>query len=218
MDMHIDSDKKRLIIIGVAALAVIALGWFLISRIEGPLPEVTTFQGKSFAFTYPRTYDLQEYATGVVTLSRVEASGPMPVVGVVRYKSDPDVALPPSFDAFAKRQAANLCGSDQAETVTCGNPVAEPVTTDTGLTGTKLSLTLTRKNLATGAATTTPFGPIYVFDTTAPATVDSPLRYQGIFIYPALNSVLAASTTPELVDQVMNSLTIPGKGVATTTP
>ena len=129
-----------------------------------------------------------------------------------RYQSDPDEAAPASFDAFMKRQAGALCGADgPTESISCTQVGVTPTTTANGLSGQMLNLTLVRKNLKTGTTTSTTYGPMYVFNTTEPATADAPLRYTGIFVYPALSAFIdQGTTTPALMDQIMSTLMLTG--------
>lgn len=203
-------DRKTLIIGAVLLLVIIAGIGFAVSEIDGPVADDTQFLGNDFSFTYARAYQLQEPDGGVVVLGKEDETGFNPLLGVVRYKSDPQSPLPASFDAFVKTQARHLCGSDgPIEDVKCSNPQAEPYTTASSTAGLKLSMTLTRTNLTSGTTTTSTYEPLYAFNVTQPATVERPLRYEAVFVYPTLQAVLAGTSTPALMDQVMNSLAIP---------
>lgn len=205
-------DKKRLLILGGAVLLLIAavLFWREYEDTDGwaPLPEETAYQGSEFSFSYPRGYSLQEYARGVVSLGTKTDDTRTSLVEVVRYRHDPDVATPASFQAFVNRQALALCGSDDATfIISCSNPVATSTEFGGEYEGSALTLTMTRTNAA-GETTREDFGPIYVFNTTPEVTAEDPLRYEAIFVYPSLEAVRAGTSTPALVEQVARSIVI----------
>lgn len=211
------TQKHRLFIrIGIVVLILIGTA-YLTRDLWIPLPDDTTYQDSGFSFTYPRVYDAKDYDAGTVIVGETLDNAFNPLVEVVRYESDRDVALPATFDAYVKNQAQALCGSDGAESITCTNAIATPYTSAQGLTGQEFSLTLNRKNLETGITATSTFGPVYVFNTTRP--LENPtdaLRYRAVFVYPSFASVTSASTSPALLTQVIDSLLIP-TGVSTTT-
>jgi hypothetical protein len=96
------------------------------------------------------------------------------------------------------------------ESITCTQVGVTPYTSPKGLSGQMLDLTLVRKNLKTGTTTSSTYGPFYVFNTTATATPDAPLRYTAIFVYPrSLLSVDEGTTTPALMQQIIGSLALP---------
>ena len=140
----------------------------------------------------------------------------MPGVQVVRYTNDPDSPRPPSYDVYLQRQVVALCGSDSAETIVCKGGAWEPYTSPTGLEGKRSTLTMTRTNLTSGTTTESTYGPITAFDVTQEPTIEDPLRYQAVFVYPALATVLTNSTSTELMDEILNTLTL-GRN-STTTP
>jgi hypothetical protein len=198
----------------VAIGLIIILGGGLIYLTQGylhPLPEVTTFKSKHYSFDYPRSYSAHEYASGVVSVGVMKGDALTPYTEVTLYQSDPDQKTPPSFDTFVKVQAGALCGSDSpVESVTCTQIGVTPYTNANGEDGSKLDLTLIRKNLKTGTTTSSTYGPFYVFNTTkAPATGES-LRYAAIFIHPSLSTFLSGTTTPELEQQIVSTLKVPG--------
>lgn len=196
----------------IAGAIVVVIGAFLLTLAYDalkPLPDNTEFKSRYFSFMYPRTYNAEEYAAGVVSLGIPNDEGLNPLIEVTRYQSDPDTALPKDFDTFMKRQAGAVCGADgPTESISCTQVGATPYTSPKGISGQKLDLTLVRKNLKTGTSTSSTYGPFYVFDTTASSTPDSPLRYSAIFVYPALPAFLSGTTTPALMDQVMSTFTL----------
>lgn len=214
--MTLTPRQKLLIGIGAAVL-VVGTAIYLSRDFWIPLPDNTTYNDSNFSFVYPRVYDTKEYNSGAVIVGETADSVFSPLVEVVRYESDRDVALPATFDLYVKKQAQALCGSDGLESVTCTNVVATPYTSAQGIAGQELSLTLNRKSLETGVTATSTFGPVYVFNTTRP--VEDPLdtlRYRAVFVYPSFASVISASTSPALLAQVIDSLTL-SNGVSTTT-
>jgi len=214
--MTLTQNPQLLIRIAIVVLIVIGIA-YLSRDLWNPLPDDTTYQDSGFSFTYPRLYDANDYDAGTVIIGETIDDTFSPLVEVVRYESDRDVALPATFDAYVKKQAQALCGSDGAESITCTNVVATPYTSAQGLIGQELSLTLTRKSLETGSTATSTFGPVYVFNTTRP--IEEPtdtLRYRAVFVYPSFASVITGSTSPALLTSVIDSLTIPN-GVSTTT-
>jgi hypothetical protein len=193
------------IIVVVAGIAILMLGY----QHFKPLPETTEFKGRYFSFTYPRIYNAQEYAPGVVSIGTKNDAGLDPLVEVTRYGSDPDSALPKSFDTFMKLQAGVLCGADgPIESIACTEIGVTPYTSPTGLSGQMLNLTLIKKNLKTGTTTNETYGPFYVFNTTNPATTDTPLRYSGIFIHPSLAAFLSGTTSPAIMQGVLSTFTL----------
>jgi hypothetical protein len=206
MPKNLKLSKKQLIIGAVVIIAALVL-YFVLTR-PGPLPEDTTYKGADVSFSHPRTLKSEEYDSGVVTIGTTTPEGYLPLINVVRYQNDRDVALPASFNAFVTRQAAALCGSDNSiESITCSAPVFEPYTSVVqSVDGQKLTLTMTRRNLETGAVTTSDYGPIYVFDISKEPDVDETRRYRAVFIYPALAAVLKEVDTTALLDQIMGTL------------
>jgi hypothetical protein len=197
----------------IAAAVVIILGLLIVFGFDAlkPLPETTALKTRYYTFNYPRTYDTQEYAPGVVSVGHKNGQVLIPDVEVNRYQSDPQAALPKDFDTFMKLQASALCGTDAStESVTCTEVGVTPYTSPKGFDGQKLDLTLVRKNLKSGTTTSNTYGPFYVFNTTSTSTVttDNPLRYSAIFVYPALSAFLDGTTSPALMDEIMNTLTI----------
>lgn len=208
---------RRKLIAGIAA-AVLLVGTvlFLTEDTWLPDPANVSYRDQNFSFDYPREYKIDEFARGTVIIGDRESDVFNPLVEVILYQSDPDAALPVNFDAFMNRQAQALCGSDSIEKITCSNVVAAPYTSSQGLLGQQLSLTLTRENLESGTTTTEIFGPVYVFNTTRYVQDSAALRYRAIFVYPSFTSIVAGSTSPELLTKVLDSLTIPG-GISTVT-
>lgn len=201
--------------IAIAIVLILGAGLLYIIFGHGPLPDMTTFKTKYFSFEYPRTYAAQEYSSGVVSLGTKNGEVVVPAVEVNRYQNDPDEKTPASFDAFMKRQAGALCGADgPVESITCTQVGVTAYTSPKGLSGAKLDLTLVRKNLKTGTTTSSTYGPLYVFNTTPIPTPDAPLRYTAIFVYPALSAFLEGTTTPALMQEVLDTLIIPS-GVST---
>ncbi|HRH55984.1 MAG TPA: hypothetical protein PK609_03945 [Candidatus Paceibacterota bacterium] len=214
--MTLTSKHKLLIGIGIVVVAALAL--YFTQDLWKPLPDNTTYHDSAFSFEYPRSFSAEEYAPNAVGISSVNENGTTPLVQVIRYQSDPDSALPASFDAYVERQALALCGSDgPVEDLSCSDLVRTPYTSAQGHEGQELSLTLLRTNLESGTTTTETFAPLYVFNATRP--VEDPedkLRYRALFVYPAFSSVVGGNTSPELLAQVIDSLVIPN-GVSTTT-
>lgn len=209
---------RRKLIAGIAA-AVLLVGTvlFLTEDTWLPDPANVSYRDQNFSFDYPREYKTQEFARGTVIVGDKQSNIFTPLVEVIVYQSDPDATLPPTFDTYMNRQALALCGSDSVEKITCSNIIATPYTSSQGLLGQELSLTLTRENLESGTSTTETFGPVYVFNTTRfVADPADTLRYRAIFVYPSFASVVAGSTSPELLTKVLDSLTIPG-GISTVT-
>jgi hypothetical protein len=206
------AKKYRLII---ASIIVVVGGILLFiwgyNKLQ-PLPELTEFKTSYFHFIYPRAYTAKEYAPGVVSIGNQDNDGINPLVEVVRYQSDPDIALPATFDAFMKRQAAALCGADgPIESISCTQVGVTPYTNPLGVKGNKLDLALVRTNLRSGTTTNSTYGPIYVFDTSgsrASSTPEDPFRYSAIFIYPSLSAFINLGTTsPQILNEVVNSYT-----------
>lgn len=197
--------------------AVVVAGVVLVATqlFKAHVPDITNFITSEYSFTYPRTFSTEEYAPGVVSIGHQRPPyGLVPFVDVNIYKSDPQSKLPSSFDAFAKAQAAELCGSDDSvASITCTQKSVAPYTSAEGLIGTKMELTATFKNLKTGTTTSSTYGPLYVFDTTASATREAgaPLRYSGVFVYQSFTAFLAGTSSPALLNQVVDTLTLPTK-------
>jgi len=198
--------KKYRYIIAVAVLILAGIGIILLTH--QPLPETTNFKSGPFSFSYSRGYDVNEYASGVVSVGHGNKQIFSPLVEVDRYQSDPDEALPASFDVFMKKQAAALCGADgPKESISCTQVGVADYTSAKSLVGKQLTLTLVKKNLSTGTTTSESYGPMYVFNTTASSTPDSPLRYSAIFVYPSLAAFLAGTSSPALEQQIVDTLT-----------
>lgn len=208
---------KHTLLIGIGAVILIAAALFFTQDLWKPLPETTTYRDGDFSFVYPRVNSTDEYDSGAVAVGTSGDAGFAPLVEVIHYQSDPDSPLPATFDAYVRKQALALCGSDgPIENLTCTDAVITPYTSAQGLEGQELSLTLVRTNLESGTTTTETFAPLYVFNLTRP--VEDPeetLRYGALFVYPAFSSVASGSTSPELLAQVIDSLLIP-RGVSTT--
>lgn len=205
--------KYRFWIVGAI---VLVLGGFLLDwgyEEFKPLPDNTEFKARLFNFSFPRVYNAEEYATGVVSIGMRSTSSPDgldPLIEITKYQSDPDTARPADFNTFMKRQASALCGADgPSESVACTEVGITAYTSPTGISGQKLDLTLIRKNLKTGTSTTSTYGPMYVFNTSkASSTPGANYRYSAIFIYPSLAAFLSGTTSPALMDQVLATFTI----------
>jgi hypothetical protein len=175
-----------------------------------PVPDDTTYHDVGYSFTYPRLYHISEYGIGVASLGRPFGDTYTPLVEVVQYDSDPDVALPKSYDAFVMKQAIDICGSDSSvESITCTATSTTRYTSAQGLSGKELMLTLTRKNLVTSTTTKMAYGPFYGFNMTPKPTKDSPLRYRVLLVYPSLEAFVAGTSSPKLLQTVIDSLVIP---------
>ncbi len=197
--------KKYRYIIAVAVLIVAGIGIILLTH--QPVPDNSDFKGGPFSFSYPRTFDVNEYAEGVVSVGHGNSNLFSPLVEVDRYQSDPDEKLPATFDDFMKRQAAALCGADgPKESVTCTQVGTSAYTSKQGLVGQMLNLTLVKKNLSTGTTTNATYGPMYVFNTTASSTDGDPMRYSAIFVYPSLAAFMAGTSSPALEQQIVDTL------------
>jgi len=214
--------KNRKLFIGIAGVllvaAVIFIGTLIYDELKPPSTDTAVFQSSIFSFAYPRTYALKESSTGAANIgSQPEEGEFMPMVQVVRYTNDPDSPRPPSYDVYLQRQVVALCGSDSAETIVCKAGTWEPYTSPTGLEGQRSTLTMTRTNLTSGTTTESTYGPITAFDVTQEPTIEDPLRYQAVFVYPALESVITGTTSTELLDEILGTLTL-GRPIVTTTP
>jgi hypothetical protein len=200
---------RRIALAVLILIPIVAIGWYFLAK-DGPLPDNSTFTSNVFSFSYPRAGALKEYSAGAVAIGNEDKDEVFtPLVDVVRYRSDLDVAAPPSFEAFAKKQALFLCGSDADEQVTCSNASSTAYTSPNGYQGLKIAMTITRKNLKSGTTTAATFEPIYAFNTTPPAKAGEAVRYEGVFVHHSLSAVLSAAVSPELLDLVVNSLRIP---------
>lgn len=200
-------EKNRFLIAGVIVVIVGVILLIMGYQAFKPLPDNTDLKTRFFSFSYPRIYDVEEYAPGVVTLGHDKGDAFEPLVEINRYQSDPESALPASFDAFMKRQAAALCGADSSiESVICTEVGVTAYTSPKGAVGQKLGLTLVRKNLKSGTTTSSTYGPMYVFNTTDTSTTTT--RYSGIFIYPSLAAFLNGTTSPAIMDQVLNTFVL----------
>ncbi|CAN5689982.1 hypothetical protein BH11PAT2_BH11PAT2_04370 [soil metagenome] len=208
--MNLSKTQKRQI--GAVLLIFILISIFASKRHWGPVPDNTTYHDVGFSFTYPRIYHLDEYAIDVASIGKPFGDTFTPLVEVVRYQSDPDSKLPPTYSDFIKNQALNLCGADgSTESITCTKADAKPYTSAKGLSGQELTLTLVRKNLKTATTTSTNYGPIYVFNTTPQPATGDPFRFQALFAYPSLAAFVGATSSPELLQKVVDTLVIPGK-------
>jgi hypothetical protein len=198
------------IIVVVIGITLLVLGYQALA----PLPDNTDFKNRYFSFSYPRSYNVTEYAPGVASIGSTTPVGFDPLVEIVRYQSDPDVALPVNFDAFMKRQAAALCGADgPVESISCTEVGVTPYISLTGIEGQALNLTMIHKNLRSGTTSSSIYGPVYVFNTsetrTATTTPDNPYRYSALFVYPSLPTYLTkGTTTPQLLKQILDTLTV----------
>lgn len=211
MDMHI--EKRQAYALGAIIILILAAGgWYLYTHRQGPLPDTSMYRGRSFNFIYPRIDEFKEYTSTAVSVGKQVKDVYDPAVEVVLYKNDPDTALPASYEAFVQKQALALCSSDgPAEELSCSAPLSETFVTRSGVTGEKRSFTLTRTNLTSGTTTTMTFAPVYTFNRSTAATADSPLRYAAVFVYPSVPGMLAGTASSQLIDQIVNSLTLPGE-------
>src|ERR1700754_4754735 len=135
----------------VAAVLVIILGIGLAYLTWGylhPLPAITSFKSSHYSFDYPRMYTAREYASGVVSIGIAKGDTLTPYTEVTLYQSDPEEKVPASFETFIKNQAGALCGADgPIESIACTQVGITPYTNPNGEDGSKLDLTLVRKNL-----------------------------------------------------------------------
>lgn len=211
--MYTQLMKYRLIIGAVVVLLIVGAGVYFFHGIPGvpkPVPDNATFSSGKFSFSYPRIYETREYATGVVSIGGSQPGGAfIPLIDVVQYKNDLQSATPASFDAFVTNQTHALCGSDAStETISCTNPVTKPYVTTAGLPGNQITMTLTRKNVKTGAVTTSSYGPIFVFNTTGAADPGTAVRYGAVLVYPTFSTFLLASSTGTLVEGIATTIVI----------
>lgn len=205
-------NKKTGIVLGIIVILAIILGvWYFMEKDTGPVPDNALYRNADFSFTYPRGYELEEYASGAVSLGQQEGDMFNPAVDIIRYKSDPDVAAPANFESFIRRQAQNLCGADgSTESITCTGAVSVPFHSPSGYDGFAINMSLVRKNLTTGTTSTTAYPPVYAFNLTDAPSGGEPVRYAALLIYPSLPAVVASGTTtePGLMDQILHSISI----------
>lgn len=199
-----------LAIMGGVIILVGAIGYggyyYYLTHRHFPVPESVTYHAENYSFSYPGFAPLHEYSRGNEQVGYQDKKTFVPLIDVMQYTSDPDAALPSSYTAYIGKQAQYLCGSDGPDSVTCSSPKIEPFTTTSGVAGSKISLTLTRTNLSTGAIATSTYAPIYAFNMTKPATKDRAYRYDALFIYPSLSAQLVGTSSPVILDRVVNSL------------
>ncbi len=210
------TPRHKLLIGIMGALLLVGLVLYMTQDLWNPPPDNTTYHDNAFSFVYPRIYSALEYDSSAVGIRENVEGMLTPLVEVIRYQSDPDVALPASYDMFVERQALALCGSDgPVEGLTCTDLVRTPYTSAQGLVGEELSLTLKRTNLESGTTTSETYAPLYVFNATLP--VEDPedtLRYRAVFVYPSFSSAASGNSNPGLLKQIIDSLLIPD-GVST---
>lgn len=203
-------QKYRFHLIGV--LVIVGAILLAVQLFHKSAPANTSYTSSEFSFSYPRTYDTEEYAPGVVTVGHRVKGGFAPVVEVNTYESDPQSALPKTFAIFVKQQIEALCGSDDSQTsITCTQTDVAPYTSALGEKGETMNLKAVSKNLKTGTTTSATYGPFYVFSTTPtnPNTKDKAFHYSGVFIYPSFIAFLGGNTSPELLHQVIDTFAFP---------
>lgn len=222
MAFPLRSRRARVLALVLAVFVILgAVLWF--SDSLTPLPDTTEYRGAGYSFSYPRAFGLEEYGRDAASVGERGEDRIVPLVDVAIYRNDPDTPPPATYAAFLDQQARNLCGSDGGgEAVTCSDVVAERYVSPRGYIGQRLSMTLTRRNLASGTTTVGAFAPIYAFDLTqGQATTSLQSRYEALFVYPSLESQLAGTANPDLLATIIGSLaspTIPLQAGATTTP
>lgn len=209
---------KRALLIGAGAVVLMATALFFTQDLWKPLPKTTIYRDRDFSFEYPRVNSTEEYDSGAVAVGVRGDEGFAPLVEVIHYQSDPDSPLPPTFDAYVRKQALVLCGSDgPVEDLTCTDAVSTPYTSAQGLEGQELSMTLVRTNLESGTTTSETFSPLYIFNMTRPAdSAEDTFRYGALFVYPAFSSVVSGNTSSGLLAQIIDSLLVPDE-ISTTT-
>ncbi len=199
--------KYRFIAVG-AVIILIALGFWAYSAFK-TLPENSHFITDQYTFDYPRTFSTHEYAPGVVSIGHYVNGELLPFVDINEYKSDPESARPKTFELFAKLQTEAFCGSDNSLiSITCTLASTTAYTSKKGAVGHKMDLTAVRKDLKTGKSTNESYGPIYVFETTplVPREEGVTERYSGIFIYQSFTAFVIGTSSPELLNSVVDSL------------
>lgn len=202
--------KYRFILLALLVIVIAAVAYQVLSHRKHPYT-TTIFHAEHFSFSYSTRYQAEEYAPDVISVGYAVPGGFDPHIEVVNYQSDPQSPLPKGFQAFVKQQAFALCGSDgPIESISCSQASSTAYTSPTGIQGQELHLTLVKKNLATATTSSESYGPFYVFDTTATSTTDRPFRYSALFVYPSLADFLQGTTTPDLMQQIMGTLTIDG--------
>ncbi len=210
------TPRHKLLIGIIGVLLLVGLVVYMTQDLWNPPPENTTYQDSGFSFMYPRIYTAEEYDSNAVGIKEKTDGVVTPLVEVIRYQSDPDVALPASYDMFVERQALALCGSDgPVEGLTCTDLVRTPYTSAQGLVGEELSLTLKRTNFESGTTTSETYAPLYVFNATLPMEdPEDTFRYRAVFVYPSFSTAASGNTNLELLAQIIDSLLIPD-GVST---
>ncbi|MEO6536678.1 MAG: hypothetical protein ABIT47_03205 [Candidatus Paceibacterota bacterium] len=207
------SQKKQ---IGAVLIIFVLISIYGSRRSWLPVPDNTTYHDVDLSFTYPRTYHLDEYGIDIASLGKPFGDTFTPLVEVVRYENDPDEKLPATYLDFIKKQAMNLCGSDGSiESITCTKVDAKPFVSSKGLHGQQLSLTLVRKNLITATSTNSQYGPIYVFNTTPQPVKGETFGFRSIFVYPSLGAFVDGTSSPELLQNVVDTIMIPAKVMST---
>jgi len=195
---------------GLIVLILIAVGaHYAFKKPPPPIDAPSEFKSANFSFTYPRLFTAVERTDGAVALGGKVGDSFIPLVDVVRYKTDPDAPAPASFETFAARQAQALCGSDaEGVSLACTSPVTKVYTTPAGLVGEEMSLTLVARNLKSGTTTSSTYGPVYIFNTSQKPDPGEAVSYQAVFVYPDFYSFTLASSSAALVPDVAATLVI----------
>ncbi|MDB5189743.1 MAG: hypothetical protein JWN49_69 [Parcubacteria group bacterium] len=206
--MNLSQTQKRQI--GAILIIFILIAIYGSRRDWMPIPDNTTYHDVDFSFTYPRVFHVDEYGVDVASVGKPFGDTYTPLVEVVRYENDPDEKLPATYLDFIKKQALNLCGTDgSVESITCTAADVKPYVSKKGLQGQELSLTLVRKNLKTATTTSSQYGPFYVFNITPQPAKGETFRFRSLFIYPSIDAFVAGTSSPELLQNVVDTFLIP---------
>jgi len=124
-----------------------------------------------FSFSYPDTFNLEEYNPDQITIGREGIIQTTHIVDVSILKSSTDIQIQ-SFDEFVLDTARDACSyKTNATVVTCTRiddvVNIKPFTSDSGAQGQVFYLKGSERNSKTGKSAIIRRGPFYTFNTTA---------------------------------------------------
>jgi hypothetical protein len=157
-----------------------------------------------YSFAYPADLALVEYQPFAVAVGDAIPDG-LTAYAEADVSESGEEGGYASFEEYEFERGRNFCAADGPnESISCDKIVSrEPFTTDTGISGDKLTFRLIHKDLKEGTQTESTFGPVYAFNIQA-NTPDS--KYSALFIYPPLATY--ENARPELVTAIASSLQI----------
>ncbi len=195
-------------IIGFIILGLFLLFfWFLMEKGAEVAPEVPieTVENEPYGYRFSHSsgYSMYDHGSEYLSVGTPTEDGFESAVDLIVSENGTDTTFE-SFDAFALSRAQTFCAADgPGESMSCTDIMERnSFTTESGLKGEELYLTLVRTNLRDGTSVEGRFGPVFVFDISNHAMGS---EYAALFVYEPLYSFFE-NPNPDLVRDIAASV------------